>query len=266
MRNVICHYHIYKNSGTTFDGILTANYGDRHICFDGPFPYFSINQRELLKIIGRNRAMVAFSSHQINLPVPASLDVNILPVVFVRHPLLRVYSIYKFKRATFDGTETSGNAGKMEFDEWCRHSLGHAQEAVHVSNAQVRLLGGSGSEPALQRRRNWGMENDLVQAMRNLRSVELLARTENFDADVGRFPAILARYGIEFEVGDTSPLNVEGSDFAQSIEERIEGVSAQLQEETLAALDAANRQDMALYELAERLIDGDDRRSAGARE
>ena len=49
MRHVICHYHIYKNSGTTFDHLLARNFGDRHVCFDGPFPYFTIGQKELAK-------------------------------------------------------------------------------------------------------------------------------------------------------------------------------------------------------------------------
>ena len=72
MRHVICHYHIYKNSGTSFDEILRANYGERHIGFDGPFPYFAISQQELAKIIQRNPKAKAFSSHQTSLPPPCS--------------------------------------------------------------------------------------------------------------------------------------------------------------------------------------------------
>src|SRR5690606_21915671 len=139
MRHVICHYHTYKNSGTTFDAILAANYGNRHVTFDGPFPYFSIDHQELAKVIQRHPRAIAFSSHQIYLPVPCSLDFNVIPVVFVRHPLLRIHSIYRFKRAEADGTETSRNALAMDFDAWCRHALNHAPQLNQVSNAQVRL-------------------------------------------------------------------------------------------------------------------------------
>ena len=36
-RNVLLHYHIFKNAGTTFERVLDENYGDAHIKFDGPF-------------------------------------------------------------------------------------------------------------------------------------------------------------------------------------------------------------------------------------
>lgn len=257
MRHVICHYHIYKNSGTTFDHILERNFGARHVRFDGPFPYFSIGQRELAKVIERNRAAVAFSSHQITLPVPVSLDFNVLPAVFVRHPLLRIYSIYRYKRSEDDGTLTSDNATRMDFDEWCRTCLSHPLEIAHVSNAQTRALGGQyGEVPLMRRHREW-MEFDLKQALRNLRGVELLARTENFAQDVGRFAGILARHGIEFEADGTEPQNVTGSDLDKPIAERLERVRSELGEHTHAKLVAANAQDMALYAFASALLDDD---------
>ena len=73
-RSVIVHYHTFKNSGTSFDELLTANYQDAHLCFDGPFPYTLFNQQELLKVIRRNPNKIAFSSHSIRLPVPTDLE------------------------------------------------------------------------------------------------------------------------------------------------------------------------------------------------
>ena len=250
MRHVICHYHIYKNSGTSFDEILRRNFEGRHVGFDGPFPYFSIHQKELAKVIMRSRNAVAFSSHQIYLPVPASLDFNILPVVFVRHPLLRIYSIYRYKRSENDGTLTSDNATAMDFSEWCAHCLEHPQEIVHVSNAQTRLLGCQYGEPSPSRRHKGWMEYDLNQAIRNMSAVELLARTEHFAADVGRFQAILARYGIDFEPGDMAPHNVTGSDLEKTVEERIEQVMQELEPGVRRRLVDANAQDSALYRIA----------------
>jgi hypothetical protein len=247
MRHVICHYHIYKNSGTTFDHLLGRNFGERHIRFDGPFPYFTIGQKELAKVIARNKACVAFSSHQISLPVPASLDFNVLPVVFVRHPLLRIYSIYRYKRLENDGTLTSEHAASMDFDQWCNASLGHAAEVVQVSNSQTRMLGAQAGDVSLMRRHKEWMEYDLQQALRNLRCVELLARTEHFSADVSRFPAILSRYGIAFDAAEAEPQNVTGSDLDKTVEQRLEQVMAELQPATREKLLAANRQDLSLY-------------------
>ena len=165
MRHVICHYHIYKNSGTTFDHLLERNFGDRHLRFDGPFPYFSIGQRELAKVIARNRSCVAFSSHQISLPIPASLDFNVLPVVFVRHPTAGGY--LEFEHRAFPRERTwdvllarTGARGVhfedhpelaegLEFPEWSHMSRDSAER---YTERLYRLLE---REHPLQDGRRW---------------------------------------------------------------------------------------------------------------
>jgi len=249
MRTVICHYHIYKNSGTSFDTLLENNFGQHHICFDGPFPFFSVDQEQLIKIINRKQDVVAFSSHQIQLPVPASLDVLVLPVIFLRHPLLRVQSIYKFKRQTFDGTTTSKNAQKLSFEAWVAACFDDPVEITHVSNAQVRMLGAAYREKTLVRRTAQGMEYDLQQALRNIQGVRLLARTEFFNEDVSRFPKILKEYGVDFNFSETKPQNTTSNDYTKSIDERLEGLKSRMSEESFMKLWNANIQDMTLYDV-----------------
>lgn len=113
MRTVIAHYHTYKNSGSSFDEQLTQAFGENHILFDGPFAYNVFPQSELLKIVLRHPSVVAFSSHQIRLPVPASLNVNILPVAFVRHPFLRISSMYSFSRRRAMDLTTDAEEGSL---------------------------------------------------------------------------------------------------------------------------------------------------------
>src|SRR5690606_5738601 len=149
-------------------------------------------------------------------PVPPSLEFNVLAAVFVRHPILRIRSIYKFKRQEQDGTETSRLAGEMEFEEWCTHSLGNPQELVHVSKAHTKLLGGRFGEPALSERVAKRMVYDLEQAKRNLDGVALLARTACFSEDVRGYVEVMAKHGIEFAVGDTPPRNVTTQSMGKS--------------------------------------------------
>jgi len=255
MRTVICHYHIYKNSGTSFDALLTENYGDKHICFDGPFPFFSIDQEEFTKIIQRKNDKVAFSSHQVKLPVPVSLDFHVLPVVFVRHPLLRVLSIYNFKAQTYDGTTISKAAREMSFDEWITYCFGNSQELTQISNSQTRIVGSAYRQKPLMRRMPMGMEYDIHQAIRNIDCVKLLARTEHFNEDVKRFPKILCEYDIKFEFKDLAPKNVTSKSFDQSIEERIDGVKQLLSEVNYQKLLDANMQDKRLLEHVSDLLE-----------
>lgn len=255
MRTVICHYHIYKNSGTSFDSLLTKNYGDRHICFDGPFPFFTIDQEQLARIIDRKVDVIAFSSHQIQLPVPVSLDYLVLPVVFVRHPILRVLSIYKFKLQTFDGTTTSKAAQKMSFDEWVSHCFSDRQEITHVSNAQTRLLGAASRQRPLIRRKSHAMEYDVHQAMRNIENVKLLARTEFFNQDVERFSEILCHYDVEFSFIAINPQNTTSVNQHMSIDERLSEVKGLVSEENYQKLQCANDQDLMLFDYASSIIE-----------
>ncbi len=259
MRTVICHYHIYKNSGTSFDKLLTDNYGDQHICFDGPFPFFTIDQEQLARIIERRPNIIAFSSHQIQLPAPPSLDINVLPVVFVRHPLLRVLSIYKFKRQTYDGTTTSKAATEMSLGEWVEYCFSNPHEITHISNAQTRMLGGVYRQKTLMRRKPNMMEYDIKQALRNIKTVELLARTEYFGNDVSRFPELLNNYNVNFEYNDIAPQNTTSMDHSQTVDERLNKLCGQIGQSLYHKLEEANKQDIQIFDYVSSLIETADK-------
>lgn len=254
MRTVICHYHIYKNSGTSFDTLLTENFGDDHICFDGPFPFFTIDQEQLSRIVERKKDIIAFSSHQIQLPAPVSLDYLVLPVVFLRHPLLRIMSIYNFKRQSDDGTLTSKNARDMTFDEWINYCFSDNQEITHISNAQTRLLGAAYRQRPLMRRKPNAMEYDVHQAIRNIKNVPLLARTEYFNQDVGKFPKILSGYGIDFKFEKIDPQNTTSDNLDKPIIERLDAIKQLLTEKNYQRLLDANEQDLMLFDYASNLV------------
>ncbi len=176
MRTVLVHYHIYKNAGTSFDHVLAHNFAGRHELFDGPYPFFTIDQEQLDRIIMRRADAVAFSSHQIMLPPPSSLDYRVIAAIFLRNPYLRIASIYRFKRGperadgtplanltadelaaalaqpdrsapdgaaplpSFDTTATALAARQHDFAGWVEHCLNSPVEMMQLSNAQTRFF------------------------------------------------------------------------------------------------------------------------------
>ena len=96
---------------------------------------------------------------------------------------------------------------------------------------------------------------DLEQAMRNIRNVELLARTEYFDQDVGRFPDILGKHGLNFEFDGISPKNVTSRSLDKPIHQRVAEIEESLSEDVFRKLMAANAQDLRLYEYVSAYID-----------
>lgn len=291
MRTVILHYHIYKNAGTSFDHVLTHSFGEGHELFDGPFPFFSIDQEQLDRIIMRRMRTVAFSSHQIILPPPASLDYRPVSAIFVRNPLLRIASIYRFKRGpeTADGTpigtldpaaretalaeaslpvdladhvdmtSTGIAARQHDLAGWLDHCLTNPVEMVHVSNGQMRFFSAPYRQRALFRRSAAAMLYDLPTALRNLSGVDLLGRTEHFEADVARFARILSRdHGITLTLPEDTRKNVT-EQHARGTAERVEALLESLPSALGKRLVEANWQDMALYDRACELIERDHR-------
>jgi hypothetical protein len=259
MRRVICHYHIYKNAGTSFEAVLDQSFGAAHLRFDGPFPFFTIDQEQLDRIILRKTGAIAFSSHQIQLPAPVSRDYQVVPVVFLRHPVLRIASVWRFKRAAADGTETSRLAQSRGFADWIETCLADPQEITQVSNAQTRLLSARFRERPRLRRTAGAVEYDLEVARANLADVECLGRTETFDDDVRAFARRLAPQGLRLSLPDDLHRNATwrpvrggaappraGDGVAGLVEAVLDGLAPALRRR----LTDANAQDAELYALA----------------
>ncbi|MFZ5709293.1 MAG: hypothetical protein ACOY4T_06360 [Pseudomonadota bacterium] len=251
MRTVLCHYHIYKNAGTSFDHVLTNSFGTRHLSFDGPFPFFTIDQEQLDRIIGRRAEAVAFSSHQIQLPPPKSGAYRVVSVVFLRHPLLRVASIWRFKSRAPDGTPTSEAARAMPFDRWVEHCLSDPDEIVHVSNAQARLLSCAPRERAAARRHPGRMDYDIARAEDNLAGATAAGLADRFSDDIARIAGICAGYGLDLAVPADLHLNATAP-LALSPAARVAEVAGMLGPSLAERLTAANDQDLRLLALAER--------------
>jgi|GEM_PF-517306 len=307
MRTVILHYHIYKNAGTSFDHVLSHNFKGRHELFDGPYPFFTIDQEQLDRIIMRKSAAVAFSSHQIMLPPPSSLEYRALAAIIVRNPFLRIASIYRFKRGPeradgtplgslsaeelraeltrqaaaqratnpdapgspralpeplpapeFDMTPTAVAARKHDLAGWIEYCLVSAAEIGNISNAQTRFFACQFRLRPVHKRTADGLTYDLGTALRTLAGVELLGRTEHFDADVVRFCNILAQHGLTLRLPEDTRHNVTHLP-AESTADRVEAMLSSLPPALRARLVRANRQDVALYDRACALIEGNHR-------
>jgi hypothetical protein len=253
MRKVICHYHIYKNAGTSFDHVLSHSFGDRHLSFDGPFPFFVIDQDQLDRIIERKPEAMALSSHQIQLPAPVSPRYRVLPVVFLRDPLLRIASIWRFKARHPDGTATSRAARAMDFAAWLGHCLSDEGEIAHVSNAQTRLLSAPFRQRPSMRRHPGRMEYDLGRAEANLAGAVAVGRADDFSTDIHRIAATLAAEGLPLVLPPDLHRNATATDALTPSDRRAELLDA-LPPGLADRLLAANDQDAALFSAAHRRV------------
>ena len=251
-RTVICHYHIFKTAGTSFEALLKQNYSERHISFDGPTIASSIDQPSLTRIIHENPSARSFSSHQIALPAPEPSDLKILPAVFIRHPLLRIRSVFLHEMRD---RSVKPAADVMEgFDAWFGElAAGHSNQ-LQICNLQTNLLCREPDQPPQGRNEGGRPLYDLDNAMENLAAVELIGRVEHFDQDVARFPSLIAAHGLRFRVEQPISENVGSPDFSLSTEDQLNNFRAQVAAETWDRLLWFNGQDLTLWEwVCERL-------------
>lgn len=251
-RTVICHYHIFKTAGTSFEALLKRNYGKDHISFDGPSSSSSIDQASLTRIILDNPDACAFSSHQIALPVPDSRDLKILPAVMIRHPLLRIRSVFLHEMRD---QSPDNPADVMEaFDAWFGELVAGHPNQLQICNLQTNLLCREPDQPPQGRNEGGRPLYDLNNAMKNLAAVALLGRVEHFDQDVARFPKLIETHGLRFRVEQPISENVGSPDFALSTQDQLSNFRAQVAVETWDRLLWFNEQDLALWEwVCERL-------------
>jgi hypothetical protein len=96
MRDVIVHYHIFKNAGSSIDACLSDSFGARYHNFDIHEDWANITSNDLYEHLLENPDLRAMSSHQARWPEPSRQDLRAHPIVFVRHPIDRIGSMYSF--------------------------------------------------------------------------------------------------------------------------------------------------------------------------
>lgn len=122
MRNIIFHYHLFKNAGTSLDALLKENFPNQWTTRE-----FSadpvLNQKEVIDWIVTSPEMVCFSTHTAKLPPPVIEGVNVLPIIFIRHPIDRIASVYHFEKNQNNGGKWPTIAKNRSFREYLEERL-----------------------------------------------------------------------------------------------------------------------------------------------
>ena len=142
-RFVIVHYHIFKNGGSTLEAIFEREFGDGYATVHGPEASSTLDARELEEFLARHPLVNVISSHHLRYPKPAIRHMVIFDCCFVRHPLDRLDSLYRYSRNLDTNDFLSTRARRMNSREFFR---GLMEEAPHViSNVQVTQIACAGA-------------------------------------------------------------------------------------------------------------------------
>jgi hypothetical protein len=242
-RAVILHYHLFKNGGTSVDQILNRNFPGHFTTreFDGPLAERGAALRQWL--IDEPEA-VAFSSHTASLPLPRIDGLQVLPILFLRHPIDRIASAYAFEARQFGNT---GYAAKLaqstDFAGYVTQRLDR-QNDFQCRDFQLRRLAAMYGPAS---------GSDMQRALRALHSLPFVGLVEAFDASLARLEAWLKPEFPHFKSVSVQA-NVSHSRPA-TMAERLDKVRSDLGEAVYQRLIEANQADLALYAVATRLLE-----------
>lgn len=235
-RHIVLHYHFFKNAGTTIESVLDQSFGGGLAHFDSDDPNAVIPNHALISFLEQHPNTVAVTSHHLRPPKPVSDHFVFLDILFLRHPLARLWSTYHFYRRMDEGGDPLAAAAQ-------KHSAADffellmSEHPFHASNAQVNLIANAGDKlPVLE---------DLERARAIVFACAIPGTAELFDES-----SVLAEHVLRGVF-----VNVDFSYVAQNVTNaRDMGLKEQLQEferrcgrGVFGRLTDANKLDLALH-------------------
>jgi hypothetical protein len=98
VRTVIFHYHLFKNAGTSLDAAFKENFSDGEWQTKEFSQEPEKNRKEVGNWIRSCPTAKCFSSHTARLQEIHDDNLDVFPVIFIRHPIDRIASVYNFEK------------------------------------------------------------------------------------------------------------------------------------------------------------------------
>jgi hypothetical protein len=249
MRNIIIHYHIFKNAGTSIDHLLARSFGERWGAIEGPSAWSIVTSDQVRRFLLQRADLVAISSHQARRPLPINPGWNIFPMVILRHPIDRVASAYRFERA--QGVVPPDRRDSLaDYIQWrLSESRGPGIinfQTVALSSAQLEV-----KDPREAR----ATRHHLESAKNFLASLPVFGLVEELEESIGRFGRWLQPVFPTFELVSTRQNVSQRS--GTRLSDRVQEIRSEIGETLYGTVVDSNKFDLDLYDFARRLFEVD---------
>jgi len=243
MKPICYHFHIFKNAGTTIEWILKKNFGENALSIDTDDPKGIVSNETILDHLKKQPETNSISSHQIRFPVPKNSNFRFLPILFLRHPIDRIFSIYYFQRRRTDADRPGiQKAKELNLNDYIKWNF-NQKNFLPMKNFQTLFLSKHNVEHLVD-------FIDLETAMNNITKCQFFGIVERFDESLVLGEEILKEY---FPNIDMSYIKQNVSeDRKGTIEEKIDKNKNELDESVWKELLQINKFDLELYEKAKK--------------
>ena len=276
---IVAHYHLFKNAGTSVDLVLEQNFGAawQKIEFKKIKQRYNSQRAKSLRNAGahasssrqqsnsrlvrdwliKNQSLSAFSSHTAMFPLPEITGISLIPIVFLRHPIDRLWSVYKFERQHKKIlNESIKLAQEYDFAGYLNYLLDqpHNRSCRNFQTYRFSWLTGEHRSP--QAPSFYGgvtvtsnqKLTELEQALKGLAQIPIVGIVEKFDLSMRLYQDAIAQYYPSFKFNPVHK-NVTSKRNA-TLAEKLDLVCSNLDSATYQRLLEANQDDLELYEAA----------------
>ncbi len=236
---IVAHYHLFKNAGTSVDVILEQNFGSAWSKIEFP----KINQQSNSHLVQNwleQQNISAFSSHTALFPLPSLDNTLVLPIVFLRHPLIRLWSVYNFERKHRQVLNASIKlAQSKDFAGYLNYQLDQPLNRS-CRNFQTYRFSWLNSQPN---------KTELERALNGLDWLPIVGIVVEFDLSMELYRQAIAKYYPLFQFQSVHKNITSERNLSQ--DEKLDLIRTNLDHNTYQRLLDANQDDLQLYSAAQ---------------
>jgi len=242
---VCLHFHIFKNAGMTIGWILEKNFGKNHVRMDVDVSDEILPMEVIIDYLGKNSEVKAFSSHLSKLPIPENTNFEIIPILFIRNPIDRIFSIYHYNRdIKNDNSLGCKKAKSLSFAEYIKWEF-EQKKRMNMKNFQTLYL----SDKDIK---SYPISSDLELAKNRLKIIPVLGIVDRFDESLVYAEEFLQSYFPNIDLAYTRQ-NVT-SNKNLTLSEKLEAKKSEIGEDLMNELNDKNKLDLELYTEANKIL------------
>ena len=242
---LLVHFHIMKNAGGTVEWILEKNFGKNfamtqyEISKEKTFPL-----TVLLDYLGQSSEIKAFSSQMIRYPLPSSPLYDFLPIIFIRHPIDRAFSLYYFFKRKEGNAQGSLQEKKLNLSEFIQWVLYKSNYPRLIKNGHLQFL----SDKTLNSR-----DERIESAIERIKNCPFLGVVDRFDESMVIAEENLGKY---FKNLDLAYVKQHiANNRSDRISDRIETEKRMVAKDIMEDLIKKNEIDFKLYSIGNNELD-----------
>lgn len=247
-REILLHYHLFKNAGTSIEKLLRDSLGAAWASWDKPEPGAKISGAQMQSWLEAHPKIKAVSSHQLVPPSPVG-DFKITPIVFLREPLSRVRSAWLFEWQKQLGL----NEPKGSLTAYIEEKFKQQNTSV-IANFQVSRLSNTNYDDVKQRLHRYNHEL-LPAACRFIDSLPFVGLVDRFSDSLMLMETALDKRFPELVVREHRENVTESA--SSTVERKLDRLHRDIGNDLFDELCVRNCLDLQLYRYAEGRFEAD---------